>query len=510
MVGLLDYVNGFTTDPAFSNMPNPAMWGALNQPSPVAGDAEEAKRRAAEAVLAGSMGIDPASIPQRSPFDVPQQPLPAPAPAAAPAFGAGATPFGFAGPGSMSNVNPAQFAAAPPPAPSFGAGATPVPFAAGPVTPQPAPVPSSTDVSARGRSPDATIPVGNYQMPAFRGATAAPAADDEEATPAPAAPVSAPGSPAPFSFAGAGNALSDRFGKATRGFLGNLGNGPIGALAGGVGALVTGQNTDPGSIAAEGATATARALRSKGASAEEVAAARGNPELMKALVAQYYGKEKYTVVQDGERDGVKQYSVFNTQTGERKPIQGSSSGGAPDVVTGPDGKPIVIPPGVDRKEFIKRVSEASADAATGKSTEAQAKAGAFATRMGQAEKLLATVQNEGLSLGNKVAGAIPMAGNYLQSPEYQRYKQASSAFITAMLRQESGAAINKSEFDRYEKELFPQPGDDPSVVAQKAQMRAAATEQMRRSAGPGFKGQAAASGPVASGKTASGISWSVN
>src|SRR5882724_7471955 len=114
-MGLLDaYLNpSFVNDPAASNMPNPALWGALNQPSPVQGETEQ-ERRAREAAAIGALGIDPASLPQRSPFDVPQQALPAAAPAAPTAngFGAGATPFGFAGPGSMTNVNPSQFAAA--------------------------------------------------------------------------------------------------------------------------------------------------------------------------------------------------------------------------------------------------------------------------------------------------------------------------------------------------------------------------------------------------------------
>ena len=111
-----------------------------------------------------------------------------------------------------------------------------------------------------------------------------------------------------------------------------------------------------------------------------------------------------------------------------------------------------------------------------------------------------------MSLGNKVAGEIPVAGNYLQSKDYQRYKQAASSFITAMLRQESGAAINKSEFDRYEKELFPQPGDDASVVQQKAAQRSAAISQMTRAAGPGYQ-RPAAGGTVSVGGQA--INWSV-
>lgn len=460
-------------------------------PSPLNGEADQAQqaREAAAAVLARRFRGGPGVQPE-----------------APPAFGAGAVPFGFAGPGSM-NVEPSQVAPAPAPSP-FASGANPVPFAGGPVTAQP-PAGAPTDVSSvnRERAPDDFIPVGNYQMPAFRGAAPADAAE----APA-AAPAVAPGAPsraAPFSLAGSGDG---RLMKATRGFMGNMSAGPLGALMGGIGALVTGQNTDPSSIASEQNSMSARALLAKGASPEEVQAARYNPALMKALIENYYGKDRWSVVQTGEdQDGRKTYMQQNQVDGTLRPIGGgggaAAPGGAADFVTGPSGERIPIPPGANRKEFIKQVTQASADAATGKGTEAQTKAASFATRMTQAEKILATVQNEGLSAANRMAGSIPMAGNYLQSKEYQRYKQAASSFITAMLRQESGAAVNPAEFDRYEKELFPQPGDDPSVVTQKAQMRAAATEQMRRSAGPLLKGPAASGS--ASGKTSGGISWSV-
>jgi hypothetical protein len=397
-----------------------------------------------------------------------------------------------------SLVAPAPVAAPAPAAPAAFAGAgAPVPYAGAGGLPG---LPRATDFSAASRP--APVSAGD---------------DDEDAPAAPAAPVRPPvaptvtGSPAPaapFSLGGIGSDVGDRLSKATRGFLGNLALGPIGAIAGGVGALATGRETDPSAIAKEGSNATAQALLSNGASATDVAAAARNPTLMQALIQQYYGKDKFSVVQTGENDNGKQFSVFNTNDGTYKPIGGVATDQNERGVTvmGPNGKPITIPPGVNRKEFIKRVTEASADAATGKATEAQAKASSFAARMQQAEGILGGLQDQGLSLGNKAAGEIPIVGNYLQSADYQRYKQAASAFITAMLRQESGAAINKSEFDRYERELFPQPGDDASVVRQKAQQRAAAIQQMTRAAGPGYQAPAPG-GTINVGGQA--INWSV-
>lgn len=477
MAGFLDFLTGNS---------GASPWGAL-YPSPMQGEADQAQqaRDAAAAILARRFrGASHAPAPETD----------------APAFGANASPFSFAGPGSMTGIDPATFAppAAPAPAapaaPSADAtGAPAVSFANGPAAPPPV-----TDVSSSNRAP-------------------APAAPVPQSAPAPAAPAAAPSAPAaapmaaPFSFGGAGAGIGDRLMKATRGFIGNLHSGPIGALAGGLGSLVTGQDTDPGSISRGHVNATGQALLKKGVPAEDVQAAINNPALMTALIGQYYGKDKFKVVQTGENDGTKAFSVFNETDGTMKPIASDASerGG---TVTGPDGKPIVIPPGVNRKEFINHVSRAAADVASGKQTEAQAKASSFAARMQQAESLLTGagggLQNEGMSLGNKAAGNVPMVGNYLQSKEYQQYKTAASAFVTAMLRQESGAAINKSEFDRYEKELFPQPGDDPSVVTQKAQMRAAAVEQMRRSAGPGYKSPGANRGTVNVGGQS--VGWSVN
>ncbi|MCA6114243.1 hypothetical protein J6524_04775 [Bradyrhizobium sp. WSM 1738] len=481
-------------DPAPTTAANiPASWGAL-YPSSLNAEADQAQqaREAAASVLARRFRA--ASH--------------APAPEAAPApFGAGAVPFGFAGPGSM-NVSPADIAPAPAPSP-FAGGARPVPFAAGPVTQQPAP--RSTEVSSvnRDRAPDDFIPVGDYQMPAFRGG--APAEPAAAPSAAPAVARGAPSSPAPFSLAGNGGGAGDRLMKATRGFMGNMSAGPIGALMGGLGALVTGQNTDPSSIAAEQNSMSARALLAKGATPEEVQAARYNPALMKALIDNYYGKDRWTVVQTGEDDqGRKTFMQQNQVDGTLRPIQGAAAGGsgssAGDFVTGPGGERIQIPPGVDRKAFIKRITEANADAATGKGTEAQGKAGKFTTIATDAEKVIKNVEAQGQNVWGRLTDNLPMGGAYLQSPEYQKYKAAKEAFIGAHLRDVSGAAIGTPEYVRAEKTFFPQPGEGPEVVRQKAALRANLIETMRREAGPGFKPPTAG---AATGKTSSGITWSV-
>lgn len=130
----------------------------------------------------------------------------------------------------------------------------------------------------------AAWPQGPVGAPMNANAASAPPSAPM-AAPAPS-PAAAPPS-APFSLGGVG----DRLGMATRGLIGNLQNGPIGALAGGIGSLVTGKETDPSAIARQKLNANAQALINKGASQEEAAAAVNNPTLMSALVTKYYGPQ---------------------------------------------------------------------------------------------------------------------------------------------------------------------------------------------------------------------------
>ena len=274
-------------DGLLSGQSGASPWGVLYQ-SPLFGEPDQ-DQRARDAAAYGSMGLDPSSIPPISPFGpVPNLTRPAPAPPPV-GFGAGAAPFGFAGPGSMQ-VDPSTLA---PPPPAFGAGAKPVPFAPGPVTAQP-PAGPATNLSSANRPPPAPgvnapnsyVRIGtqadgsNYNMPMFGRAPAAGAAT--------AAPQGT-GATGPFSLDGIGSGLADRLSKATMGFIGNLHNGPVGALAGGLGALVTGRNTDPSSIEAAKSNMTTRALLGKGAAPADVQAALNNQDLMKALINRYYG-----------------------------------------------------------------------------------------------------------------------------------------------------------------------------------------------------------------------------
>lgn len=215
------------------------------------------------------------------------------------------------------------------------------------------------------------------------------------------------------------------------------------------------------------------------------------------------GKDQFGNDQYGWRDP-RSMSVTGP---DGRPVQPTASPQA--TVTGPDGKQIPVPEGVDPKAFRTEVTKATADAATGKKTEVQGKAEQFANRMETAESALSGgLEKQALGVkgaAQSIAGSLPF-GSSLQSGAYQRYNQAKSQFVTALLRQESGAAIGKEEFNRYDKEFFPQPGDTQEVIEQKAQSRRVAIEAMKKGAGPSYKSPVLNS---TGGKTSAGVAWSI-
>lgn len=123
--------------------------------------------------------------------------------------------------------------------------------------------------------------------------------------------------------------------------------------------------------------------------------------------------------------------------------------------------------------------------------EGQAKALLFGSRMAIADEIMneLAAQNklfpniikqgaEGLPL---VGGAAGWAANFGATQAEQQVEQAQRDFINAVLRRESGASIEPSEFASAAKQYFPQPGDEkhPEVLRQKAAARRTAIEGMK-------------------------------
>lgn len=161
--------------------------------------------------------------------------------------------------------------------------------------------------------------------------------------------------------------------------------------------------------------------------------------------------------------------------------------GQPQILTGPDGNPVAV-------QFGNRPGAApQMTPLTGLTPEAKPPTGeergaaGYLGRMRAAERLIGGLSGAEPTVYTSVAGAVPFVGDYAQrkamTPQQQQYKQAADDWIRAKLRKESGAVIGDEEMAREYQTYFPQPGDSQEVIAQKAQARRQADEQMRIGAG---------------------------
>lgn len=121
-------------------------------------------------------------------------------------------------------------------------------------------------------------------------------------------------------------------------------------------------------------------------------------------------------------------------------------------------------------------------------TQDQARAATYADRMTASHQIMNQLDDAATSWAEARKQKI---GDYLgyniNSPEYQKVKQAQENFVNASLRLESGAVINPDEFNRAAKQYFPQPGDSAAVIEQKRKNREAQITGFTREAGPSYK-----------------------
>lgn len=140
-----------------------------------------------------------------------------------------------------------------------------------------------------------------------------------------------------------------------------------------------------------------------------------------------------------------------------------------------------------RKDIASMQVEARKDLATMSAalkgekplTEYQGKSVTFGTRAAESHNVLNDLEGAYSTIS---ANYLP---SFINSPEGQKVQQAQANFVNAVLRQESGAAINASEFNNAKKQYFPQPGDSADVIAQKRQNRETVIKGFSRQAGPG-------------------------
>lgn len=161
------------------------------------------------------------------------------------------------------------------------------------------------------------------------------------------------------------------------------------------------------------------------------------------------------------------------------------------------------PPTANNPQGSVATPEMPAGAAP-KLTEAQGKATTFATRMKDASRVLdsldgqawpSTVNRAGFKAdapawlpgGQAVAGLATAANNSMVPEKAQQLYQAQQNWVTANLRQESGATIGDPEMEKDIRKWFPQAGDGAALIKQKREARQVAEQAMLSQAGPGAR-----------------------
>lgn len=147
----------------------------------------------------------------------------------------------------------------------------------------------------------------------------------------------------------------------------------------------------------------------------------------------------------------------------------------------------------------ERVGGVEAPPAAGNTsfTADQNKAAGFYKRMEDAGSVIGKLEadpNFGVSGANRLLS--DWSPNALRDENYQMYRQAQEDWVTANLRKESGAVIGAEEMEQEISKYFPQVGDGPQTIRQKANSRRNAELSMRQSAGPAYENLMGMAQPV--------------
>jgi hypothetical protein len=122
-----------------------------------------------------------------------------------------------------------------------------------------------------------------------------------------------------------------------------------------------------------------------------------------------------------------------------------------------------------------------------KTTDTERAASGFASRMEGAEATISKHPGVTPTMTQKYAAKIPLVGeearSALESSPQQVLRTAQQDWVRAKLRKESGAAIPDAEMEREIVTNFPQPGDGPEAIAEKARIRQQAMLGMTTGAG---------------------------
>jgi hypothetical protein len=133
--------------------------------------------------------------------------------------------------------------------------------------------------------------------------------------------------------------------------------------------------------------------------------------------------------------------------------------------------------------------------------ESQGKAAVFHSQMVGASNELNNLYSKGFNpnkpqsqVTTSIAGG---AFNFLTPAAAQQAKQAQNQWTEAYLRFKTGAGTNAHEIEANRKTYFPDFGDQPDAIAQKARMREQAQNDIAMAAGPQGSRMGVQSNPVA-------------
>ena len=120
----------------------------------------------------------------------------------------------------------------------------------------------------------------------------------------------------------------------------------------------------------------------------------------------------------------------------------------------------------------------------GKLTEGQEKTIIYGNRAARALDALDQVDTALTNYWDAQGSGLPLGiGNQVVSEDYQKARQLSDEFLSAILRKDTGAAITDQEMQIYGRTYLPQPGDSPAVLEQKRAARRQAVDDLRRGLG---------------------------
>lgn len=119
--------------------------------------------------------------------------------------------------------------------------------------------------------------------------------------------------------------------------------------------------------------------------------------------------------------------------------------------------------------------------------ENQWRAADFGRQMLLAEEDLNKYLGAGYDPTSKATALRSVLPGFTQGEDTRGYESAKQSFIMAKLRDESGASIGSQEYKRAEQTYFPQVGDSPQTLKEKARRRAQAINTMRSEAGQAWQ-----------------------